>query len=283
MGYYQYNRRTKTKKSLPKKLFIILLIPLGILTAYITLNKLSTMDNNDEIYQKSTEEAAEDEKFDVNTAKFKKFSPKQFSELYSRFAYPNTRLIINDYSITGDEKADKVINNLAESAGYQVRTAPVKNSLKQIDKGIFLQSKAEEAWTELQKQAKKAKLSLRVTEGFRSAEDQSAIFKSRLGKLNTLRIIKRLEDKKIKEILKQTAPPGYSRHHSGYTIDLACENQPEVQFKTSKCFKWLSADNYLNAKKAGWIPSYPEGVKNQGPEPEAWEYVWVGVASLIEK
>jgi LAS superfamily LD-carboxypeptidase LdcB len=42
----------------------------------------------------------------------------------------------------------------------------------------------------------------------------------------------------------------------------------------------MSKDNYLQAKKYGWIPSYPEGAQQQGPEPEAWEYVWVGTASL---
>src|SRR5690606_25521512 len=35
--------------------------------------------------------------------------------------------------------------------------------------------------------------------------------------------------------------------------------------------------NYANAKRFGFIPSYPPDGGKQGPEPEPWEFVWVGV------
>jgi LAS superfamily LD-carboxypeptidase LdcB len=55
-----------------------------------------------------------------------------------------------------------------------------------------------------------------------------------------------------------------------------------VVFEQSVCFGWLSKGNYKNAKSNGWIPSYPDGAKKQGPDPESWEYVWVGKQNLIE-
>ncbi len=112
--------------------------------------------------------------------------------------------------------------------------------------------------------------------------DQNEIFAARLGKITPAKIIDGSSDDKIREILKTTAPPGYSRHHSGYTVDLACDSDPGVLFENSKCFEWISRDNYINIKKFGWIPSYPEGIKNQGPEPESWEYVWVGLSAVKE-
>ena len=41
------------------------------------------------------------------------------------------------------------------------------------------------------------------------------------------------------------------------------------------------ADNFYNAKRFGFIPSYPDDLNAQGPNPEPWEFVWVGV-DLIE-
>jgi LAS superfamily LD-carboxypeptidase LdcB len=75
--------------------------------------------------------------------------------------------------------------------------------------------------------------------------------------------------------------PGYSRHHTGYTIDLWCEDGSST-FLSSSCYKWISDNNYLKAKQSGWIPSYPAGTDDQGPEPEPWEYVWVGTERLME-
>ncbi len=42
----------------------------------------------------------------------------------------------------------------------------------------------------------------------------------------------------------------------------------------------MAADNYRVAKQFGFIPSYPSGAGAQGPEPEPWEYVYVGVKAI---
>lgn len=214
--------------------------------------------------------------------KFKQYSPDEFRDLYNSFTYPNTELINEETAITGDAKADARIRQLAESRGYKLRNAPVSDAFAVISDSNQLQHPAAEAWKKLSSLAKSNNINLRVTEALRTAEDQKTIFLSRLGSISATSIANGMADSLIITVLEKTAPPGYSRHHSGYTIDLACDNQPSIRFEDSMCFDWLIENNYLNVKQNGWIPSYPEGTKMQGPEPESWEYVWVGVDALIE-
>lgn len=214
--------------------------------------------------------------------RFKAFTPQEFSDLYNSFAYPNTQPIENDFSITENAQADKIIYDLAESLGYSVRSAPVTDNFVNIGDNHVLQREAAESWNDLKNEVKKDGFKLSVSEGYRSAEDQNRIFIGRLGKISPSKIIDGSSNDKIREILKTTAPAGYSRHHTGYTIDLVCDSDPAVLFENSKCFEWISDNNYINIKKFGWIPSYPEGIKNQGPEPESWEYVWVGLDAVKE-
>jgi LAS superfamily LD-carboxypeptidase LdcB len=89
-------------------------------------------------------------------------------------------------------------------------------------------------------------------------------------------------DQQVTDLLKITAIPGFSRHHTGYTVDISCESNKGVIFENTTCFRWLSQNNYQHAKESGWIPSYPPGAGDQGPNPEAWEYVWVGTPALYE-
>lgn len=65
-------------------------------------------------------------------------------------------------------------------------------------------------------------------------------------------------------------------------MDFGCNSDNLVNFKTTSCFTWISKNNYENAKRFGIIPSYPSGASNQGPNPEEWEYVWVGEPNVIK-
>ncbi len=257
-------------------LFILVLIGSGV---YWFVLKNNAKQN--ETVETNTNEPLNTIEQPKNT-KFKTFTAQEFSDLYNGFAYPNTRPIQNDFSITGNIEADEVIYDFAEEAGYRVRSAPVTDNFADVNDSQVLQRLAAEYWKKLNKKAVKDNIELRITQGFRSAEDQNKIFMDRLGDINPARIIDGLSDNKIKELLKTTAPPGYSRHHSGYTVDLACNSDPNVLFENSTCFEWISENNYINIKRYGWIPSYPEGIKNQGPEPESWEYVWVGLDAVKE-
>src|SRR5690606_8324703 len=115
--------------------------------------------------------------------------------------------------------------------------------------GEKLQERAAKDWESLKKAAAKDKLDFELIAGYRSAVDQRSIFMTRLSALGvrTGAIASGIHDRQINELLKTTATPGYSRHHSGYTVDIACKCDP-VAFKNSKCFEWLKANNYENAK-----------------------------------
>lgn len=211
---------------------------------------------------------------------FKKFTGQQFEDLYNSFAYPNTELINENTPITGNDKADARIRQLAIAKGYKLRSAPVTDTFKTVQKGMKLQIRAADGWIALKNRAEKTGLKFSLAAAYRSAEDQKTIFLSKLSNIPVGMIAEGKADDSINEVLKRTALPGYSRHHTGYTVDIACLSDPGVKFENSKCFKWLNADNYLNAKKSGWIPSYPSGAGKQGPDPEPWEYVWVGIDAL---
>ena len=90
-------------------------------------------------------------------------------------------------------------------------------------------------------------------------------------------------DHLIEEVLRYSSIPGFSKHHSGYTVDISdpSRGDPFTEFRQTEGFAWISAHNYLKAKRFGFVPSYPEGAERQGPEPEPWEYVWVGEDRLL--
>lgn len=217
---------------------------------------------------------------EVRPKTFKTFSGKEFEDLYNSFVYPNTQSINEDTPITGNDKADTRIRQIAVERGYKLRSAPVTDTFKEVQKDMFLQQKAAQAWRVLSKKAAKDGLTLKLTAAYRSAKDQKAIFLSRLKGVSYVLIAEGKADDKVDMVLETTALPGYSRHHTGYTVDIACASDPSVKFENSACFNWLNKNNYLNAKKSGWIPSYPDGAGKQGPRPEAWEYVWVGTDVL---
>lgn len=71
-----------------------------------------------------------------------------------------------------------------------------------------------------------------------------------------------------------------SKHHGGYAIDFRYPDGIYGSFRWSPGIAWLAKDNFAAAKRNGFIPSYPDDVGDQGPNPEPWEFVWVG-ADLI--
>lgn len=218
---------------------------------------------------------------------FKTFTPEEFLQLYETILYPNTNNLTEPPEITGDAQADERIRAIAESRGYSLRSVPVASIQKADEPRLtvgsddLLQEKALAAWNDLERAAQDEGIPLRLNSGYRSIESQRELFLQRLSAAgaSVATIRSGSADNAVVSVLKQAALPGYSRHHTGYTVDFVCGNGVQ-SFEVTTCFKWLKADNYLNAKKFGWIPSYPEGVENQGPEPEPWEYVWVSKPAL---
>lgn len=210
------------------------------------------------------------------------FSPNGFRTFYDNLRLPNLEIIENPPVISGNEIADARIRKIAEDRGYRLRNSP-SSTLPSVD-GYQLQEPMIESWKKLRSQASSAGLNMSIVSGYRSVSDQRALFLQRLSALGVTidQVASGTADDKVNKLLITTSIPGYSKHHTGYTFDLFCAGFEFENFKNSTCNTWLSADNFKVAKENGFIPSYPPGADLQGPDPEAWEYVWVGTDLLYE-
>lgn len=226
----------------------------------------------------------EDDPFDSTTKPLKQLSGDAFKDLYQSVALPNTQEITDPPLITGDDAADARIRMRAEARGYKLSRIPMGAIIKvegepRLDGDDLLQPLAVAAWYKMREAARKEGYPVSLLSAFRSPKYQQDLFSSRIFEKGVTvgQIASGAADAAIDATLEITAVPGYSRHHTGYTVDLWCEDG-STSFLESKCYEWINANNYQKAMEYGWIPSYPEGATEQGPEPEPWEYVWVGDA-----
>jgi LAS superfamily LD-carboxypeptidase LdcB len=271
---HQLDRAKKAKPKAKKSLALILLA-LTIGVVYVTWPKKRSSSESSkppEAVQSVTTPRSP-------IGEIKQFTADEFKQLYNHFAYPNTVEISTPPSITGNQDADNVIQKIATSRGYRLQSVAAIQPENYL--GFGVQQKALQPLTDLVAEAKKAGHSLSVLAAFRSVDDQRQLFLGRLYQSGATvsGIGQELQNQLVEQILATTAPPGYSRHHSGFAVDFDCQSDPGYFINTA-CFGWLSKDNYSVAKKFGFIPSYPEGADLQGPEPEPWEYVWLGVEAL---
>jgi len=280
------DKQKKRSKKVVSFFFLVLIIASG----FFIHNKL-----NNKYYNQNNAGAvlAEQKKADPRVTpnqpeEFNYFAGDEFTKLYQSIAYPNTQELTRPPDITGNVEADNRIRTIAISRGYKLQSVPVAPITQTKEPGLvaddLLQQKALDGWSQLEKAAKADGIPLKLNSGYRSIEFQRKLFLSRLYAtgVTPAQIAVGKADTQVVQTLSKTALPGFSRHHTGYTIDLLCGTAVQA-FETTRCFKWLSSNNYLNAKKAGWIPSYPEGSDNQGPEPESWEYVWVSKEAILKK
>lgn len=277
-------KRAKLRKA--HWLLALLVIFAGVYAAYL-VSTPKQLNNNELAQNQDNSEKSNNQPIE-QAAELKTFSAGEFKNLYSSFAYPNTQSLDEKPSITGDEAADKRIQQIAEKRGYRLSSVPVASIVRIGEKYLtdddLIQPNALVAWQGMKDAAAKAGVDLQMTSAYRSVELQRSIFLQRMkdNGVYTESVAAGYVDHLVEDLLGRVAPPGYSRHHTGYTIDLACEGIGLDAFKRTSCYSWLSKNNYENAKKFGFVPSYPEGAKEQGPEPEPWEYIWVSTYSLYE-
>lgn len=200
---------------------------------------------------------------------FPVYTGDQFQELYDhavttvlpRLAQPTDVSII-----TGDENLDERIWQIAFSRGYRLR--PVATGGMSSADGVPMQPQAAQAWQELKSAARSAGLQFIVSSAYRSPASQRAQFLSKLDGTS---------DEAINAALTWWSIPGASKHHSGYALDFRYADGTFGEFRQTPDYAWLAKDNFHNAKSFGFIPSYPDDSSAQGPNPEPWEFVWVGV------
>lgn len=277
----------KPKKSKNRKKAVVAILIIIFAGGWLQKANAPAPNGQVESFNKSTETAQSTST--VAAENLKIFSDPEFKLLYKQTAYPNIQDVTTPPSITGNAEADKRIHKIATERGYALTSVPVapihKVETYFSGKDDLLQLPALNAWQDLKTRAEKDKIPLTLVSAYRSFDFQRALMLDRLKDANvkTEAIQSGRYDSAINEVLIGVAPPGFSRHHTGYIIDLACGNIGLHGFIKTACFDWISKNNYEIAKLYGWIPSYPEGAKAQGPEPEPWEYAWVGVEALIKR
>jgi hypothetical protein len=200
---------------------------------------------------------------------FPTYNGDQFKELYD---YAVTRHLpglsqpTGQITVTGDSGLDTRIWEISFSRGYVLRPIASGN-LTSVD-GVPMQPQAAAAWTQLKAAARDAGLQFIVSSAYRSPAAQRTQFLSKL---------QGTSDEAINATLVWYSIPGTSKHHSGYALDFRYRDGTFGEFRNTPDYAWLSRDNFYNAKRFGFIPSYPDDVTAQGPNPEPWEFVWVGV------
>jgi D-alanyl-D-alanine carboxypeptidase len=126
----------------------------------------------------------------------------------------------------------------------------------------WLAPQAARAWLHMRDVAANVGVELQVVSAFRSVVYQLGILRRKLESGQT-----------IDEILRVSAAPGYSEHHSGRAIDLTTPGflALEEEFEQSVAFAWLST----NARSHGFALSYPRDNRH-GIAYEPWHWCWHG-------
>ncbi|MHB8448721.1 MAG: D-alanyl-D-alanine carboxypeptidase family protein, partial [Rudaea sp.] len=75
----------------------------------------------------------------------------------------------------------------------------------------------------------------------------------------------------MEQILRVSAAPGYSEHHSGRALDITASGfrALEEEFENSPAFAWLKK----NSRRFGFHLSYPRRNRH-GIAYEPWHYCW---------
>jgi D-alanyl-D-alanine carboxypeptidase len=124
----------------------------------------------------------------------------------------------------------------------------------------YLAPGAARAWTRMAAAAADDGVPLEIVSAFRSLRRQRRLLVEKLR-----------EGTAWTEILRYTAYPGHSEHHSGRALDLGMPGRAELtdDFERSAQFRWLKA----NARLFGFSLSYPRGnARGIGYEP--WHWCW---------
>jgi zinc D-Ala-D-Ala carboxypeptidase len=119
---------------------------------------------------------------------------------------------------------------------------------------------AARAWKKMKTEAAKAGVGLQIVSAFRSFNRQVDIIRRKIN-----------EGQTIEGILRVSAPPGYSEHHTGCAIDIGtagCDELEEI-FEQSAAFSWLVD----NASRYGYFMSYPRGNRH-GYSYEPWHWMY---------
>ena len=128
------------------------------------------------------------------------------------------------------------------------------------DRVQWLQPRAACALARMREAAARERVTLQIVSAFRSIEYQLGIVERKLARGLT-----------IDEILRVSAAPGYSEHHTGRCVDFTAPGFTplEEEFEHSPAFAWLQG----NAGNYRFALSYPRGNRH-GIAYEPWHWCW---------
>ena len=147
-----------------------------------------------------------------------------------------------------------------------------KDELILFSPGIYVHKDIYENFKEMQFMAAQRGISLKLLSGYRSINLQRDIFYEN----------KSIRNQTAIERSRDSAPPGYSEHSTGYAIDVGDGNYPnthfEVEFEQTPAFKWMKKF----ASKYHFVLSFPSKNK-QGVTYEPWHWRFEGTVNALRK
>ena len=128
------------------------------------------------------------------------------------------------------------------------------------DREQWLAPAAAAAWREMRDAAANAGVVLQVVSAFRSRDYQANLIRAKLDKGLTM-----------KQILRVSAAPGFSQHHSGRALDLKTPGSSalEQDFADTSAYRWLTA----NARYFGFTETLPRNNRH-GIIWEPWHWYY---------
>ncbi len=142
-----------------------------------------------------------------------------------------------------------------------------RRDLEPVDaKGeVLMRRSAAQAFKGMQTAARAEGLLLMPVSGFRDLSRQRRLFFAEAAERN----------QSVRERARTCAPPGYSEHHTGFSLDVGDgahhESQLELRFKDTEAFQWL----VKNAARFHFELSFPPG-NRQHVAYEPWHWRFVG-------
>lgn len=150
---------------------------------------------------------------------------------------------------------------------YAARVPRVAECSNLIEVGVdirgrkmLLEPRAAEAWSLMKSAAATDGFELLLVSSFRSVEYQASI------------VLKKLEKgQSLDEILKVSAYPGFSEHHSGRAVDICSREHPllEPTFDQTPEFRWLASKAADFGFRMSYPPNNPFGIAY-----EPWHWCW---------
>ncbi len=129
-----------------------------------------------------------------------------------------------------------------------------------FDRPAYLHPAARKAWKKMRNAARADNIDLQIVSAYRSIEYQKQLIQKKIDKgIN------------IKDIIKVSALPGFSEHHTGCAIDIGSHGASvlEESFEKSMAFIWLMG----NADTFGFYLTYPRNNKT-GITYEPWHWCY---------